>query len=113
MQTGDALSDVLLRTVPLSQCNHTYVQYNEDKNHAAFRGGIIEGQYCANDPEFKSDACRGDSGGPLQVFRYPETAHIVGIVSFGISCGVTLPGIYTHVAHYTEWIASHVWPDAL
>lgn len=91
------------------------MNYNQDnnKNIAAFRGGLVEGQYCAIDPEFKRDSCRGDSGGPLQIFDKSKTARIVGIVSFGISCGTQLPGIYTRVAHYVDWIASHVWPEAL
>lgn len=56
---------------------------------------------------------KGDSGGPLQVSRNQYTAHVVGIVSFGISCGTAFPGIYTRVAHYSDWIASHVWPNLL
>lgn len=56
-------------------------------------------------------SCRGDSGGPLQVFRNSYTSHIVGIVSFGISCGATLPGVYTRVAFYSDWIVPRVWPD--
>lgn len=94
-----ALSDVLLdaeiKTVPLSQCNATYIQYNADKNTAPFRGGLSEGQYCAIDEKFGADSCQGDSGGPLQIFDKSQTARIVGIVSFGISCGSQLPGMYT------------------
>lgn len=112
-----ALSDVLLsaevRTVPFAQCNATFVNYNYNKNYDTFENGISETQYCAFDPTSKRGACRGDSGGPLQVFRDKQTAHIVGVVSFGLGCGSSYPGIYTRVAQYTDWIASHVWPNAL
>lgn len=46
------------------------------------------------------------TGGPLQIFRKPSTAHVIGVVSQGIACG-TLPSIYTRVAFYAEWIASY------
>lgn len=35
---------------------------------------------------------------------------IVGVVSFGVSCGTALPGVYTRVAFYVGWIESIVWP---
>lgn len=98
--------------MPLSDCNRTLLKYNEFVNHAAFRNGISEGQYCAYDPEGRRDSCEGDSGGPLQIFPPgSKLATVVGIVSFGISCGTPLPGIYTRVAYYISWIESHVWPN--
>lgn len=116
MQTGDVQSDKLLsaeiKTMPLSHCNETFVGYNQRINHAAFKEGISNSQYCAYDPANKRDSCRGDSGGPLQVYHNQDTVHIVGIVSFGLGCGTRFPAIYTRVAYYTDWIASHVWPDA-
>lgn len=38
-------------------------------------------------------------------------ATVVGVVSFGASCGTELPGVYTRVAFYIEWIESIVWPN--
>lgn len=98
-----------MTTVPLSQCNATYLEFNRDANHDELLNGISESQYCAQDLKGRRDTCYGDSGGPLQIFRNSYTPHIVGIVSFGASCG-TLPGIYTRVAYYADWIESHVWP---
>ncbi|KAJ8965358.1 hypothetical protein NQ314_004198 [Rhamnusium bicolor] len=60
----------------------------------------------------------GDSGGPLQV--YHENTNdincmydIVGITSFGRSCGLkeNIPGIYTRVSTYIKWIEDIVWPE--
>lgn len=110
----DVLRKADLITMPLSsQCNTTFLDYNRGGgNQKAFRDGISPTQYCAYDPDGRRDSCQGDSGGPLQL--YPKGAKmpkLVGIVSFGIGCGSTLPGIYTRVASYLNWIAPIVWPN--
>lgn len=52
------------------------------------------------------DACDGDGGGPL-VCEKEGTWYQVGIVSFGIGCGRrSIPGVYTRVSSYTDWIYS-------
>lgn len=100
-------------TMPLSECNTTLLNYNERSNRKEFRDGIIEGQYCAWDSNGK-DSCEGDSGGPLQYFPPgSKIATVVGIVSFGITCGSILPGIYTRVAYYVDWIEPYVWPNGI
>lgn len=57
LPTGDVLSTELLsaavKTVPLSQCNATFLNYNENKNFDEFKNGITDGQYCAKDPKMK------------------------------------------------------------
>lgn len=101
-----------LTTMPLSQCNQTILNYNKERNLPAYENGIDESQYCAYDPIGNEDSCQGDSGGPLQTVRsYLKLAKMVGIVSFGVECGKRVPVIYTRVAHYVEWIGSHVWPS--
>lgn len=102
-----------LMSMPLAECNGTFWKYNQEKNLAAFRQGIFDGQYCAYDPHTMNDSCQGDSGGPLQYFTEGNStvAVVVGVVSFGISCGNLLPGIYTRVAYYLDWIESIVWPN--
>jgi len=49
------------------------------------------------------DACQGDSGGPL--IRAGGEPVLVGIVSWGISCGVNA-GVYVRIDHdhYLDWI---------
>ena len=52
---------------------------------------------------------QGDSGGPLQVkllHNTRETPFLVGVTSFGLACGLSVPGVYTRVAPYIPWIRS-------
>lgn len=106
------MSSVLLKTqlqtMSLADCKATFNAIN----NSALKS-VAMGHYCAYDPNSRNDSCQGDSGGPLQYFKQPNNriASIVGIVSFGISCGTRMPGIYTRVAYYLNWIESHVWPN--
>lgn len=116
LNLGEELSNDLrkasLQTMPLNECNTTLLKYFPDR--PAFQNGIDQSQYCAHDPIGKRDSCQGDSGGPLQLIQEDaELAQVVGIVSFGISCGTRLPSIYTRVAFYLDWIESHVWPNGV
>lgn len=50
-------------TVPLSECNDIYLEYDKQQDKSTiFRNGIDESQYCARDPRRKFDVCEGDSG---------------------------------------------------
>eukprot|EP01023_Acetabularia_acetabulum_P003452 TRINITY_DN1143_c0_g1_i3.p1 TRINITY_DN1143_c0_g1~~TRINITY_DN1143_c0_g1_i3.p1 ORF type:complete len:418 (+),score=38.17 TRINITY_DN1143_c0_g1_i3:132-1385(+) len=53
-----------------------------------------------------ADTCTGDSGGPLLFVG--DTDYQVGITSWGLSSAcdglVGLPGVYTAVAYYEDWI---------
>lgn len=99
--------------MPLQQCNTTILNYNKEVDQRQFRNGISKSQCCAYDPDkTMKDSCQGDSGGPLQIFPSRSIlSTIVGIVSFGVSCGTELPSIYTRVAYYGLWIGSYVWPN--
>ncbi|KAE8741429.1 hypothetical protein FOCC_FOCC013029 [Frankliniella occidentalis] len=61
-----------------------------------------------------SDACQGDSGGPLQVMTAGGPGRcsyrVVAVVSRGRGCGTNLPGLYTSVSKFADWIQSWVWP---
>jgi len=61
---------------------------------------------CAADPDYDTDACLGDSGGPLTAIG-PDgsTRLLAGLVSWGFECAVEgYPGVYTRVANYTTWV---------
>lgn len=73
--------------------------------------GLDESMLCVldiNDTR-RSDACQGDSGGPLLMLAGPNHS-IVGITAFGQSCGSPIPGVYTAIYSYLEWIERQVWP---
>lgn len=59
---SNELRKARVKTVSLSECNTTYLQYNQEANNDAFENGISKGQYCARDPDGRMDSCRGDSG---------------------------------------------------
>lgn len=51
------------------------------------------------------DSCSGDSGGPLVQEAGMGQFELVGVVSLGgIICGGKIPGLYTRVEAYTDWI---------
>lgn len=100
-----------LNVVPLDSCNQTLTKYNELSNQPSLRA-LSESQMCALNEKTKSDACQGDSGGPLFIREPSGMSYIQGIVSFGVSCGTDLPGVYTRIASYAEWIENTIWPPS-
>lgn len=95
--------------MPLDECSSMLL---DNRRIMSGLRDISKGQYCAFDPNGQNDSCQGDSGGPLQIFTDNSTvSSVVGVVSFGISCGTVFPGVYTRVAYYLNWIESHVWPN--
>lgn len=105
-----------VKTVPWLQCRTTFLDYNRNLRLPAFKDGISEGQYCAIaiDPNAGQSRCKSDRGGSItMLLNDSDTVHIIGIVSIDLSRISTQPTVYTRVAYYTDWIASHVWPDAL
>lgn len=53
------------------------------------------------------DTCQGDSGGPLFVRRGPDFV-LAGVTSFGNGCALDIPGGYTRVSAFYDWIESIV-----
>jgi secreted trypsin-like serine protease len=106
-------SDILLQT-PLfltasAACKAVYAKDGSD---------ITDNMICFDGAANKnlSDTCQGDSGGPV-VMKTSTGFTQVGITSFGgipdsAPCAApNVPGIYTRVARYQNWIKSHV-PEA-
>lgn len=54
------------------------------------------------------DTCQGDSGGPL-VGRKDGSYVLLGVTSFGYGCGKAfIPGVYTRVSSYTDWLIENM-----
>lgn len=71
--------------------------------------GISEKQLCASN--IGMDTCQGDSGGPLQFTLNSYNRRIptlVGVTSFGRSCGFGSFGVYQKIQPHIGWIESVV-----
>jgi secreted trypsin-like serine protease len=68
-------------------------------------GDVSDHNICAAVPEGGKDSCQGDSGGPL-VARTEDNFYVqIGVVSWGVGCGIRgVPGVYTRVAAYEGWL---------
>lgn len=92
-----------------------FVELNECINAYAAKKlitNIWDKQICAGG-EAGKDSCRGDSGGPL-VYNNPNNQKfdLIGVVSFGPTpCGLeNVPGVYTNVFKYLDWIRGELKP---
>uniref|UniRef100_A0A182MHS5 Peptidase S1 domain-containing protein n=1 Tax=Anopheles culicifacies TaxID=139723 RepID=A0A182MHS5_9DIPT len=102
--TSNRLMYANVKTVPLEECKTHY----ENQMLARLNRGIVAEQYCAQGALVEHvyehvDACQGDSGGPLLV-QQANNVILIGVISVGIGCGSKLPGLYTRVGSYFEWI---------
>nr|CAI5824215.1 unnamed protein product [Callosobruchus analis] len=98
------LQKARVSAVSVNECNSTY------RDRTMHTRTIRASQICAIGNS--SDACgQGDSGGPLQVENGNSCSFsIVGVISYGMGCGGVVPGVYTRVSRYIDWIEQNVWP---
>jgi len=96
-----------LPILPAERCKQDYLAVRKTVS--------FDSKFCAG--EEGKDSCNGDSGGPMviNIFNKQNKKLLsnngeshwiqVGIVSFGpTACGEALPGVYTRVSSYMDWI---------
>ncbi|KAM4636696.1 urokinase-type plasminogen activator-like [Discoglossus pictus] len=98
---SSTLKTTKVQLVPQSQCQSDL-----------YYGKLVNNNMlCAADPEWKVDACKGDSGGPLTC-EHNGQMMLYGIVSWGEECAKeNKPGVYTRVTNYLPWINAIMTQD--
>jgi len=92
--------------VPDYKCNSALkAALNRQKPGVGDRFELTAGEVCAG-TETGKDACTGDGGSPLVCQAQSGRWTVVGLVAWGIGCATELPGVYTNVHHYKNWINS-------
>src|SRR5271163_1985205 len=83
------------------------------KMEQGIKGVVVDARVlCAGLPEGGRESCQGDSGGPLMSQIDSDHWRQIGVVSVGIHCGeVKLPGVYTRVSAFGDWIRGVVGGD--
>ncbi|XP_018562073.1 uncharacterized protein LOC108904130 [Anoplophora glabripennis] len=117
---GEEQSNELLETevefFGADKCSSTYSR--DISSASGLKDGIVDDlMICAGRTKAVKTICWGDFGGPLQVY-HKETEEvkcmydIVGVISFTKGCGFKdIPGVYTRVSAYVEWIEDTVWAN--
>ncbi|XP_037037349.1 serine protease snake-like [Bradysia coprophila] len=105
----------VLKKVHIEVFDHKTCSEQNKPNYRTPEGVRETTQFCAGSTTHRHTACRGDSGGPLQIMHKHHhcTYIIIGITSVGKACENFRYGsisIYTRVYPYLSWIESIVWP---
>ncbi|KAM5140450.1 urokinase-type plasminogen activator [Mantella aurantiaca] len=73
---------------------------------------INNNMFCAGDPAWKVDACKGDSGGPF-ICQQNDQMVLYGVISWGDGCAKeNKPGVYTRMTNYLGWIEENMAESA-
>lgn len=90
------LQKITFKVWSQKQCRDTYTEGTSP-------AGITDHMLCAGSKGH--DSCSGDSGGPMVHRRADGKMEQIGIVSWGIGCGMQhFPGVYTRVTEVRDWI---------
>uniref|UniRef100_A0A2K6F0P8 Tissue-type plasminogen activator n=1 Tax=Propithecus coquereli TaxID=379532 RepID=A0A2K6F0P8_PROCO len=103
---SERLKEAHVRLYPSSRCTSQHL----------FNRTVTSNMLCAGDTRSGGnqdnlhDACQGDSGGPLVCLK-DNRMTLVGIISWGLGCGQKdVPGVYTKVTSYLDWIRDNMRP---
>jgi len=102
------ISSVLKKTrVPVVA--HGYCQTSLQNMKLGPRFRLHESFLCAGG-QVNQDACTGDGGGPLLCPHGREQGRWiqVGVVSWGLECGLSVPGVYADVQRAAPWIQENI-----
>lgn len=66
---------------------------------------IRDNQICTYAPG--KDSCQSDSGGPLYYYDHNSASLLqLGIISYGLACATSRPGVNVRVSSHLVWIVS-------
>lgn len=107
-KSATVLQELQLPVIPNTECRGLYSKMSKVFSDKQFDDAVL----CAGVVEGGKDSCQGDSGGPLM---FPQRSgnnfyfYQIGIVSYGIGCArAEVPGVYTRVTHFVDWIQEKV-----
>lgn len=99
--TTDKLKFAKVPIVPRSLCERQF-----QANRLGNRFKLHESFICAGG-EVGIDSCKNDGGSPLTCPRKDGSVVLVGLVSWGLDCGLKdVPGAYTNIQNLLKWIQS-------
>jgi len=87
-----------------TRCNGVLkVKMNERQRGLGDRFSLSSSELCAGGEPGK-DACTGDGGSPLVCQAQSGRWTVVGLVAWGIGCASDVPGVYTRISYFKDWI---------
>ncbi|CAH0380843.1 unnamed protein product [Bemisia tabaci] len=99
---ADILQKVEVSVVDNGKCQEWYKSQGK-------KVAIHTSQMCAGYESGGRDSCWADSGGPLMLAQDDGSTIVIGVVSTGIGCArPRLPGLYTRISEYVDWISTYV-----
>lgn len=109
--TSNVLRKAEVRSISRYACDQ-HTTFNLRRSSNTYPVGITDSIICVDEKD--EGSCQGDSGGPLMLERSEACSQeVVGLVSRGIlECkGTAVPGLYTRIEYYLDWIVNTVWRD--
>jgi len=113
-QFNSAGASAVLRKTKVPIVAHSTCQSQLQTARLGSRFRLHESFLCAGG-QVGQDACTGDGGGPLlcPLGGDQDRWIQVGVVSWGLGCGSTVPGVYADVQRLSPWIESEITRENL